>query len=150
MPREKTLSPVRPSRAIEGAYRERLDRLVGAMIRSTDHWLTAAYRRNEPHLARDELPATALTRRMRQLGRYWQRKFDALAPDLARWVAVKVPDRSDASLRSILRRGGLSVRFKMGRAAQDVLRATIEENVSLIRSIPPQHFGRIEGAVLTA
>ena len=148
MPRERTLRPVRPNRFLEEEYQRRLEHLIEEMCRSTVYWLRAAYRRHVPVLAADELPATALSRIMRRLSRYWQRKFDAMAPDLARYFAEKVAQRSDHALRTILKTGGISVRFKMGRAAQDVLRATIEENVGLIRSIPQQHFGRIEGMVL--
>jgi len=148
----KTLHPVRPNSFVETAYRARLLSLVDRMNRSTHRWLRAAYRSNEPRvaalLAQDELPATAVAARVRRLARYWQRKFDALAPDLARYFATQVSKRSTAALSTMLKRGGIAVKMRDTRAYQDVLKAAVEENVSLIRSIPQQHFGRIEGMVL--
>ena len=148
----KILHPVRPNRFVEAAYRARLIAIIDQMLRSTRHWMRAAYRANEPRLAaklaQDELPATAITARIRRLSRYWQRKFDELAPDLARYFATEVSKRSTASLHTMLKRGGISVQMRDTRAYQDVLKAAIEENVGLIRSIPQQHFGRIEGMVL--
>lgn len=148
----KTLNPVRPNRFIEDAYRASLLKMIEQMNRSTAYWMRAAYRANEPRLvallAQDELPATVVVSRVRRLARYWQRKFDQLAPDLARYFATKVSDRSTAALRTMLKRGGIAVKMRDTRGYQDVLRAAIEENVGLIRSIPQQHFGRIEGMVL--
>ena len=148
----KTLHPVRPNSFVETAYRARLLSLVDRMNRSTHRWLRAAYRSNEPRvaalLAQDELPATAVAARVRRLAKYWQRKFDALAPDLARYFATQVSKRSTAALSTMLKRGGIAVKMRDTRAYQDVLKAAVEENVSLIRSIPQQHFGRIEGMVL--
>lgn len=148
----RTLHPVRPNRFVEAAYRARLLALIERMNRSTLYWLRAAYRSNEPRiqalLAQDELPATAVASRVRRLARYWQRKFDALAPDLARYFATEVSKRSTAALHTMLKRGGIAVKMRDTRAYQDVLKAAVEENVGLIRSIPQQHFGRIEGMVL--
>lgn len=122
------------------------------MNRSTLRWLRAAYRANEPRiqalLAQDELPATIVAARVRRLCKFWQRKFDALAPDLARYFATEVSKRSTASLGEMLKRGGVAVKMRDTRAYQDVLKAAVEENVGLIRSIPQQHFGRIEGMVM--
>lgn len=148
----KTLHPVRPNRFVEERYRARLERAIEQMNRSTAYWLRATYRANEPHIvglmAADELPASALVVRVRRLSRYWQRRFDEMAPRLARYFATTVAQRSEAALRTTLKRGGIAVKFQPSRAGQDVLRATIEENVGLIKSIPQQHFGRIEGMVL--
>lgn len=148
----KTLAPVRPSPLIAAAYKRRLDALIDQMERSILHWVPAAYRQNEPAiatlLAQDEAPANTLQRVVRRLTRYWQRRFNEAAQDLAAYFATEVAERSDVALRHALRKGGFSIRFQPGRAAQDVLRATINENVALIRSIPQQHFSAVEGYVM--
>src|SRR6201999_310961 len=54
----------------------------------------------------------------------------------------------DASLRSILDRGGFSVKFKMTREMRDVLQATVHANVSLIKTIPQEHLSKVEGLVM--
>jgi SPP1 gp7 family putative phage head morphogenesis protein len=156
----KKIRAVRPNAGLEAAYRARLTGLVEEMQRSLAFWLKAAYRAKEPEaaaLAQDApegsfgagmSPAMALRDRMRKLGRQWQKRFDRLAPELAKWFATKAADRADAALRSTLRDAGFTVRFKMTAAANDVLQAQIGANVALIRSIPEQHLKNIEGAVM--
>ena len=150
--RDGTLPPLWPSPAIEAEYRARLDALVEAMGRSVARWVPAAYRRNEPEvaalMAQDDSPAATLQVVIRRLARYWQRKFNDAAADLARHFAEAVARRSDLALRKALRDGGLSVRFTMSAPMRDTLTAAINENVSLIRSIPSQHFVQIEGDVM--
>lgn len=157
----KPLAPVRPNVGLELAYQKKLDALIEDMHRSLIYWLRAAYRANEPELAQDApdaggfesqirqmSPARALQAAMRRLARRWQLKFNTAADELARYFAESATQRSDAALRSILRRNGLTVRFRMTRAANDVLQATIGQNVSLIRSIGQQHLGAVEGIVM--
>lgn len=151
MPRQKTLSPVRPSIAIELAYRRRLDALLEEMHRSLVYWLTAHYRANEPEIAKlatDDSPAVNLRNAFRRLARRWTRRFDDLAEDLARYFAQQTAQRSTAALQSMLKRGGMSVRFKMTRAMNDVMQATLTQQVSLIKSIPAQYLTQVEGSVM--
>jgi hypothetical protein len=111
----------------------------------------AAYRKAPPRaisLAQDDIPADVLRDAIAGLGRRWLKRFDEAAEDLAKYFATAVADRSDAALRRILRRGGISVKFRMGGAARDVLKSTIAQNVSLIKSIPQQYLTQVEGAVM--
>lgn len=118
------------------------------MARSASYWLSAAYRANPPELAQDESPALSLAARVRALRRRWSARFDRLARLLARHFALDVARRSDVALRRMLERGGFAVEFKMTRAMNDVLQATVKENVSLIKSIPERYFAQVEGAVM--
>jgi SPP1 gp7 family putative phage head morphogenesis protein len=145
---EKLLRPVHPNVGIAAEYRRRIDTLVDAMNESVIYWLRAAYRANEPEMAIDELPASALRQAVRDLARRWQRQFNEAAPKLAAWFAKAAHKRSGEALRKILKDGGFSVEFKMTRAMQDVMRATVNEQVSLIKSIPSQYFTQIEGMVM--
>jgi len=52
----KVLKPVHPNAGIEAEYRQKLDRLIEEMQASYRHWLTAAYRANEPEIAQDAAP----------------------------------------------------------------------------------------------
>lgn len=143
------LRPVRPNVGLEADYRRKLQALVDEMNASLVYWLKASYRSNEPLVAQDDaMPATALRNAMRRLARQWQRRFDAAAPALAEYFAKAVTNRSDAALRSILKKGGISVEFKMTPAARDIMQATINQQVSLIRSIPSQYLTNVEGLVM--
>lgn len=145
---ELVLKSVRPSAGIEAQYRKRLMRLVDEMQKSLEYWLCAAWRANKPRIAVDATPAELLARVVRELEKRWTAKFDDAASELADYFSQEVSERSDAVLRSILKRGGWTVRFKTTATLRDVLNATINENVGLIRSIPERHFQEIEGLVM--
>lgn len=149
MKRPKTLPPIHPNAGIEAAYRRKLQAYIEAMNDSVQYWLWAAYKANKPRIAMDEPPPAAMLRRaIRLLGRRWQKKFNKLAEELADHFAKAVQDRSAASLQSILKRNGFTVEFKMTPAMQDISRATVNENVALIKSIHAQYFTQVEGSVM--
>lgn len=144
---EKILRPVHPNAGIELAYRKRLDELIAEMQKSTIYWLRASYRATPP-IAQDATPADALKRSIRSLSARWLKRFDDAAPKLADWFAGATASRSSDALRKILKDGGFTVEFKMTPAMRDVLNATVNANVALIKSIPEQYFGQIEGIVM--
>jgi len=143
----RTLAPVHPNAGLRQAYQRKLLALVEAMSRSYVWWICACYRQNEPVLAQDS-PASELDKTIKGLGRYWSKRFNAIAPELAEWFAQDVDKRSSAALRSTLRKGGISVRFKVTKAMRDVLDASVAESVGLIRSIPQQYHTEVEGLVM--
>jgi len=144
----KVLPPVRASLAQEVEYRRRLQALVDEMHCSVLYWLSASYKRNEPEIAQDELPAEALRKALRKLSRQWQQNFNDAAPRLARYFATAQKRRSERLLYKILADAGIAVKFTMTRAMRDVLRASLNEQVSLIKSIPQKYLTQVEGAVM--
>lgn len=146
--RAKTLPPVRANAGLEAAFRKRLDVLIDEMQRSIQHWVKAQYRRNGPEIAQDEVPAAGLRALMDGLGRRWERRFNDAAPELAEWFSVAIKDRSDAALKGILKRAGLTVEFRMSRGVNDVFQATVAEQVGLIKSIASEHLIDVQGAVM--
>ena len=146
---ERVLPPVRANVGIQVAYRRRLLALIDEMNNSFLYWISAAYKANEPIIAQDAAtPASQLRIAINKLTRQWQSNFDDAAISLAKYFAKASYLRSDASLRSILRRGGFSVKFKMTPAMRDIMKATIAEQVGLIRSIPQQYLVNVQGAVM--
>lgn len=146
--KEIKLRAVRANAGLHAAYRRKLLALISEMAHSYAYWLRAQYRQTPPQMAQDETPAKQLQRELKKLGRRWDKRFDETAPKLARWFAQSTANRSDAALRKILRDGGFSVKFQMTRAMRDVLDATINENVSLIKSIPAHFHTEVEGLVM--
>lgn len=146
----KTIPPVRPNAGIRAAYRQKLDALIDEMSASVEYWVKAGYRSNPPEMAQDASPARELQAIVSKLGKRWQKRFNTAADELATYFATKAIDRSDAALRAILKKSGLSVEFTMTRAANDAYQAVVNENVSLIKSIPSQYFTQIEGSVMRA
>lgn len=151
-PRQKTnervLRPVHANAGIEAAYRKRLDALIKEMADSVEYWLTASYRANEPLVAQDETPAEALRRSIRNLAKRWLKRFDEAAPKLAAWFSQATNKRSSATLRKILIDSGYAIEFKMTPPMRDVIDATVNANVALIKSIPQQYLTQVEGMVM--
>jgi len=144
----KVLQPVHPNAGLEMMFRKKLTSLIEDMHNSVIYWLGAAYKRNEPLIAQDETPAGLLRKLIRRMVRRWQKRFNDMAPELADYFSQSVRDRLDAALKSILKKGGLAVEFKMTGPMRDVMNATIGEQVSLIKSIPAQYLGKVEGIVM--
>lgn len=132
---------------VEAEYRKRLVALIDEMHNSVLYWLKAAYRANEPEIAQDASPAFILREAVKKLTRRWQKRFDIAAKGLADYFATAVGQRSDAALKSALKRGGFTIDWTMSRAQNDVLQATISQQVGLIKSIPQQYLSNVEGMV---
>lgn len=147
----RTLTPIRPAAPIREKYERRMLALIDEMHRSLVHWLTAEYRRNSSEvtlLAADETPTRLLQTALGRLARRWLARFDELAPRLADYFSTQVRDRCDRTLAADLRKGGMSVRFRMTPAMRDAFAAVRAENVALIRSIAEQHLTQVEAAVM--
>lgn len=142
------LPAIRPNLGLQAAYQERLDALIKAMQADIMRQVPAAYEENPPEMAQDALPARTMRALMQRLSLKWQHRFDAAAPELAEYFSLAVADRSTRQLKAILRKAGFSVNFKLTAEVRDIVQATIGENVSLIKSIPSEHFTQIEGDVM--
>ena len=148
---EKVLRPVRANAGVSAEYRRQLTVLIDAMCKSTLRHVSAAYRANEPEVARlaaDESPAAMLKAAIKRLVAQWTKNFDEAAPRLAAWFATAAKNRSEGTLRRILKDGGFTVEWRMSRPMNDAMQATIAEQVGLIKSIPSRHFAQIEGLVM--
>ncbi len=99
-------------------------------------------------MAQDATPAIELKKSVKQLSKRWQKNFNRAAPKLAKYFATKMKKRSDTALQNILRESGITVKFTMTPAMRDVFKATVQANVSLIKSIPQKYFTEIEGMVM--
>ena len=146
--RPKTLRAVRPNAGIEVAYRRKLYDLIEAMHKSAMYWVEAAYKAHTPRIAMDATPANELRDAIRKLVRQWEYNFDEGAEALAKYFATDVSERSDAALLAALRKAGFAVKFQMTREMRDILAATVNQNVALIRSIPAQYLTQVEGMVM--
>lgn len=145
---DTVLRPIWPNQGLESEYRKLLTKLITKMHNSILYWLSATWKANEPEMAMDAIPAAELKKQIRILTRRWQRKFNDLAPDLGKYFALSTNKRTKKALEAILKKHGQSVDFKMTKTMRDVLHATVNENVNLIRSIPQQYLHQVEGMVM--
>jgi SPP1 gp7 family putative phage head morphogenesis protein len=146
--KDKTIPAVQPNEGIRLAYQRALDKQINRMAKDVQRVISRTYAANPPEMAADASPANELRAALRKLTRRWQADFDALAPELAEHFARDVADRSDRALAAMLRKRGFTVRFKASRVQNDVVQASIGENVALIRSIPAQYMTGVDGAVM--
>lgn len=148
-PKAKLLPPLHPNAGLEVDYRKRLDKLIEEMHRSIMWWVSAAYKANEPVMAADDaLPADVLRKTMAGLSKRWTDRFDEGAQELAAYFAKAAAQRSDVQLRAILKKAGFAVKFAPTKAMRDVIKATLNQQVSLIKSIPAQYLTQVESSVM--
>lgn len=146
--KEIRLRPVHPNAGIEAEYRRRIERLCDDLHASVLYWIKAAYRANPPRLAQDESATATLRRAINALTKRWLERFDVAAQELAGYFATNVAQRSDATLKRILKDGGFAIEWRPTAAQREVMQATVEQSVGLIKSIPTQYLSRVQDMVM--
>lgn len=149
------LVPVRPNAGVAAAYRKRLDAMANAMVKSVIWHLSEVYKVNPPEMAQDSSPAVELRNVVNRMRRYWEKRFDELAlPEARKFVSATrshVDRAFSASLQKAkLREAGFTVKFKMTKNVNDIVQASLAEQVSLIKSIPEQFFTQVQSMVSTS
>lgn len=149
MKKKIILPAVHPNIGIEKAYARRLEALVEAMHKSIMWWVVNAYRRDPPAtMAMDDSTAVKLDKIIHKLTRYWLKKFNEAAKQLAIYYSQQAQQRTDSNLEMILKESGFAIDFKLTAAMRDVLGASIKENVALITNMAQQHLKEIEGITM--
>lgn len=144
-PNDKVLDGVFPNVGLEAAYRQAIMKLVDEMSKSYIYWLTKKYK---SEMAQDASIAFAMRAAMQKLVKRWQKRFDWAAPKLADWFSQSAATRSDKQLQHILRKGGISIKFKMTKKQIGIVQASVVENVALIKSIPQKYHTAIVPMVM--
>ena len=140
------LRPVHPNAGIEADYTRQLVRAIKAMHKDVITQLSTVYA-SQSTIAQDGI-ADDLRTALHWITDGWFKKFDTMADLLGRYFATKVEQRSSAQLQKILRDGGMTVRFQSTPAISEIMEATVQQNVSLIKSIPQQYLSRVEQVVM--
>lgn len=150
----KTVRAIHANRGIEAKCRKALQRMIAEMHGSVEYWLTAAYRKDPPRMlalveqAQDAAPSAKIKKILDELARRWTDRFNDYAPKIAEAYLKGAFKASDSAFRQALKEAGWTVDFKMTSAVRDAFNASLEENVSLIRSIPEKYLQQVEGAVM--
>lgn len=155
---EKTLKPVIANRGVEMHYRRAMQELIAEMQGSVMYWTEAAYKKFPPRMlalnneiATDAAPHTRserINRILKELADRWTKKFAISADKIAESYLRSMYNASDNSLRQALKEAGISVKFSMTPTVRDAFTASVEENVSLIKSIPSEYFPQVNGIVM--
>lgn len=130
------------------------------MQRSYLWWLNARYRDaleanveadRLPDLAEDAAPggkARALFAELKRLQKHWNAYFDQLATRLATQTVDALYRGNVNAWKGQMRKAGFTVDLQLTPSQRLILDAKVQENVSLIRSIPEQFHKDVEGIVL--
>lgn len=141
------VAAVRPSAAITARYQAKLDSEIARMAASVSAAVLRQYRRKPPELATDASPAAEMRALMQRLGREWTTRFDELAKTAPRKFARDATGYADKAFAANLRKAGFTVAFDPSRVTNDLIQASITENVSLIKSIPARYLTEIQSLV---
>ncbi|WP_227242416.1 phage head morphogenesis protein [Paraburkholderia caribensis] len=138
-----------PNAALRIAYQRQLEKLVDEMHRSTLYWLRATYRARQGEIVQDASPARDLADQLARRAKQWRRMFADRAPDLARTFIAGVDKyATSATKQAAVALTGISVSVKDTLVSNTVMQASIQENVSLIKSIQSEYATEVEGLVM--
>ncbi len=146
-------TPLNYNAAIQLRYERQLERLVNEMVESTKKKITRLFN-GEPaqeFFAEDasissqaRILTNALTSQFTEL---FKKKSRPLAEQMVGDTNKVAKSNLHQSLKDLS--GGLTIKTDiMTGPLRDVMKATVSENVSLIRSIPKQYMTQVEGAVM--
>ena len=142
-----------PNASIRAKYEKSLLKLIRKMTLLTEAKILSLY--EKPHAEEYFATDDTISSQARILLNQLKGKFDDLfgfhAADLASEMLNDTEEYSASSLKGSLKElsGGLSLKtdFISG-DLKEAFKASITENVSLIKSIPQNYFNQIEGAVM--
>ena len=147
-----TGTPLNPPDVVEAKFRAELDRMVERMQRVTVRELDKLYRSPEaPTVAMDASFSSMAARLVRELTRRFTALFVDRAGGLAKAWAEGISRQSAVGLGQSLKdvSGGVTLKTDViSGAVADVVKASIKQNVALIKSIPREYFLEIEGEVM--
>lgn len=144
----------KPSNLVEKEYRDRLTELVNDMCRSVEYWIAASFKKIEPHIGVSDISPNQsfgeLSRQMEELTKRWNKRFNDNSEEIAKLFTKKVSDHANTSFDKALKAVGFGINFQITPRQKLLLKATVEENVGLIKSIPEQYLSAVSGEVFRA
>ena len=141
----KVARSVPANRGGEVRYERQMLSLIEEMSVSVEHWVGAAYRAAPSPLAQDASPFKGLQQSLRKVAARWIKRFDDAAPKIAEAYLKGSFRATDSAMRQALKNAGWAVEFKMSPAMRQLYEAKLAENIALIKSIPEQYLGQVEG-----
>lgn len=101
-----------------------------------------------PVIGQDATPSNEIKRILDRLAKRWIKRFNDSAQTIADAYVKDMFKASDSAFRAALKDAGWTVQLKMTPAVRDAFNASLNENISLIKSIPEKYSQQVEGAVM--
>lgn len=146
-------TPLHYNYAVQARYASSLIDLIKNMTQQTKREVVKTFKRPDAkeYFALDESVSSSSRIVVNKLRKKFTKLFSEKAKTLAEKMFLDNDKASSSSLHSSLKQlsGGLSLGTRVFTPQmQEIMTATINENVSLIKSIPSEYFTDIEGAVM--
>lgn len=141
--------PLTPPAAPAERYSNELGRLTAEMYKAYQREIEAVFRAN-PAITTDASISSQVGMVLASLQRRFAKLFAERSKPIVERLTSGVDKAAQSTLNASLRQlsGGLTLKTdKMPAALTQAMKASTLENVALIKSIPAQYHGQIEGAV---
>lgn len=149
-----TGKPLFPPDAVEARYKRALDAMVDRMTRATAREIEKLFKSSaarEAGMTTDASFASMAAKLVKELQRRFNILFSKSAGGLAEALAHGISRQAAVGLGQSLKEvsGGVTLKTDVvSGAVADVVKASVKQNVALIKSIPSKYFLEIEGAVM--
>lgn len=145
--------PLQPNAAVEMRYRKKLHALIDRMTQDVEKELRRFFSAPlaEEYFALDESIASQARILMNRLMQKYNDVFAQAAAPMAESMLAASDKASSAALHSSLQQltGGLSLPTSaISKPMREAIKASVSENVQLIKSIPQQYLTGVQGAVM--
>ncbi len=143
---------VKPSSTIERQYSAVLVAMVKRMNKELLAEIPKAYARRDDEflseeIAQDESAAVWLRKYVNRFFSRWQKRFDKMAEARAKWFTEQTEKASTKQIKAMLKESGIAIEFRTTKYVNNILQASMAENVDLIKSIPAQEHDKVLGIV---
>jgi len=139
------LMPVQPNAGVESEYRRKMQDLITSMQKAIMYYVIPAYR----NASTDRIAGVKKIQSMLDdVKTRWLTKFDEAAPKLAAQFVAKASQNVDLNMTRQLRARKFGIHFELTPDMRAIVHTEIVQNVSLIKSIPSQHWTEVEGLVM--
>lgn len=141
-----TLPPIHPNLGIERWYKKELMKVINEMRAEVNTLIMDNYKAQSNTVAMDGF-SDWLGHSIDYLMDKWNNRLNALSQTVAEMFVTKSVHNYDKQLKKHLRKAGFTVRLQLTPFAEEALKASIGENVGLIKSIGVQYLGKVEQSV---
>ena len=141
-----TLPPIHPNLGIERWYKRELMKVINEMRAEVNTLIMDNYKAQSNTVAMDGF-SDWLGHSIDYLMDKWNNRLNALSQTVAELFVTKSVHNYDKQLKKHLRKAGFTVRLQMSPYTEEMLKASLGENVGLIKSIGVQYLGKVEQSV---
>lgn len=141
-----TLPAIHPNLGIERWYKKELMKIINEIRKEVNTTIMENYKYQSSLVAMDGF-SDWLGHAIDYLMDKWNTRLNSLSERVSELFVTKSVHNYDKQLKRHLRNAGFTVRLQLTPFAEEALRASIGENVGLIKSIGVQYLGKVEQAV---